>query len=173
METKIKVLNTHQMAGDTFYNLEFTDARGTHTDIMSEALVTEFYQKGVVIEGFPDKAKKDLQTSPVKTKRPKQTRKRTEKVNDWVKTSNELKEWLDEQDITYSLYGDDTYDGFEIQGFSYNLSIYIDQYYTFSCSTTHKQRFKETDDIDEATANHMEPKTLKGVKGYITKWIEL
>ncbi|PGK51817.1 hypothetical protein CN918_28915 [Priestia megaterium] len=193
METKVRALSTHQTAGDIFYNLEITDARGTHTEIFSEITVNEIIRKGVVVEDYPIKngvviedyflMKKPPSTSADNTAKKQKRRKNIPgKKANWTEVSDELVCWLKAQgskdaeinfEIKYDMYGDDTHDAFEIQGHTYNLSIYIDQYMSFSCETTHKQRFKETDDIDIATANRVEPKTLKGVKGYITKWIEI
>ena len=182
METKVRALSTHQTSGDIFYKLEITDARGTHTDIFSEITVNEIIKKGVMIEGYPltvNPASISLDNTNKKRKRRKN---KSLKTSDWTEVSSELVRWLRAQgsedaeidfEIKFQIYGDDTYDNFEIEGFTYTLSIYIDQYMSLSCETTHKQRFKETDDIDLATANRFEPKTLNGVKGYIKKWIDL
>lgn len=94
-----------------------------------------------------------------------------EVISKWELLEDELTAWMQDKNIQYQGFGDTDGASLEIEGFTYNVSVYLTDDY-LSGETTHKNRYKDSDDIEVATANRAEFKTLKGIKNYILKWTD-
>jgi hypothetical protein len=83
-----------------------------------------------------------------------------------------LQNHLEAKGLKYYISGFKGETDYDIEGFTYNVSVYIREDGAIYCETIHQERFRKTDDITEATGNRKEFKKIKSALNYIDKWTD-
>jgi hypothetical protein len=94
------------------------------------------------------------------------------------KIEEKLQALLQDNGFEWSAISDGSGLNYIVEGYTYNVSCYINEDCTFDMETTHNDRYARIDadvmnpyaDVSEAWANRAERKTLKGAFNYIVKW---
>jgi hypothetical protein len=94
------------------------------------------------------------------------------------KNEEKLQSLLDENGFQYSGISDGSGVNYIVEGYTYNVSCYLNEDGSFDMETTHNERYARIDadvfnpyaDVAEAWANRATRKTLKGALNYIIKW---